>query len=137
MPAIGARITVMQCSFGPSMKSWSWLCWSRGPRHGIGRRALSVLAQAFGPELDVPLAELSEPVGIRHHHHDANAAVLVEADGGGRADGRREVARMLGGEQVIDTALAPARKARTSSPRASAGSRPTLVRPEKRPPMPV
>ena len=34
------------------------------------RRALAVLAEAFGPELHVPAGEALQPVGIGHHHRD-------------------------------------------------------------------
>ena len=108
-----------------------------GAEAGDRRRALPVLAEALRPQLREPGAEAPEPVRIGHHHLGADAALARQADGDRRALGRREVARApWRAISASTTSRAPARTARASSPRAMAGSRPTLVKTEKRPPMP-
>src|SRR5690606_30297713 len=47
---------------------------------GDRRRALAILAQALGPQLDVPMGEAADAVGIRYHHADANAFLISERD---------------------------------------------------------
>ena len=85
-PAAPVVMTVNSLSRGPAMKSCSWLCWSTGPARGDRRRALAVLAEAFGPELHVPAREALEPVGIGHHHRDGLALMRDRQRG---ADARR------------------------------------------------
>ncbi len=67
---------------------------------GDGRRAGAVgLAEAFGPELHIPVREAQQPVGIGHHHHGGDAALLGEADRERRAERGRELRR---GPGVLD-----------------------------------
>ena len=40
------------------------------PERRDRRRALAVLAEAFGPQLHIPAGEALEPIGIGHHHGD-------------------------------------------------------------------
>jgi hypothetical protein len=51
------------------------------------RRALSVLAQALGPELAVPQAEPGQPVDVRHQHRGGDPAMARQAHGERGADG--------------------------------------------------
>ena len=54
---------------------------------GERRRALAVLAEAFGPELHVPAGEALQPVGIGHHHRDRLAAASATASAAPTAAG--------------------------------------------------
>src|SRR5690606_10325554 len=47
---------------------------------GDRRGSLAILAQTLGPQLNVPMGETAEAVGVRHHHTDADAFLLGERD---------------------------------------------------------
>ena len=106
---------------------------------GDRRRALAVLAEALGPELHVPAREALEPVGIGHQDRDRSCRALGERDRQRGADrGRHVVGARLPREHRRERRRPrPARIAAMSRPRIAAGSRPTLVSTEKRPPTPV
>ena len=101
------------------------------------RRPLAVLAEALAPELHIPGGEARQPVAIGQHDVRPHAALLGEADGDGRTDGRREVAcGAVGLEQRLDDALrAPSRSASTSRPAGERRQKPDIGQAEKRPPM--
>ena len=101
------------------------------------RRPLAVLAEALAPELHVPGGEARQAVAIGEHHVGADAAFLGKADGDGGADRPAQSRPALLGVRAAHRSRSARLRAAppTSSPRASAGSSPTLVRPEKRPPI--
>ena len=107
------------------------------PERADRRRALAVLAEALGPELHVPAREALEPVGIGHQHRDLLARGLGERDRERGADRGRHLGGGLPARAPARApSAAPARIASMSRPSMAAGSSPTLVSTEKRPPTP-
>src|SRR5690606_37810618 len=58
---------------------------------GDRRRSRAILAQAFGPQLYVPMGKAAEAAGVRHHHADTYAFLLGERDVHRCTHGWREV----------------------------------------------
>ena len=136
-PADGARTTRDQVLARPVHEELQLAVLVDAAETGDGRGALAVLAEALGPQLREPMRE-ARRAGRRRASSPARGR-RARAPGRRRRPRPRPARSRAGVGAAISastTALAPARTARASSPRASAGSRPTLVSAEKRPPMP-
>ena len=126
----------------PSMKSWTWLCWSVAPtaadRGGTPIHHLPAtvhpLAQALGPELPIPFGEIAEPVGVRHEHVDRSLELRVR----GPVQRGVERGRIPASSSVVGRAGWPAARRRAdpsmSIPTSAAGSSPTGESTLNRPP---
>ena len=81
------------------------------PERGDRARPLALLAEAFGPQLHVPVREAGEAVGVGHEHDRAHALSLASATAAAAPSaGAKSLAR-LAASIASTTARAPARMA--------------------------